>query len=57
MTPADTPHSSPTSGDISPLPPRLLALLLRLQFDINCVSSVAIEVPGLRPLAESMQRV
>ena len=32
-----------------------LALLERLQFEINCASSVAIEIPALRPYAQRLR--
>lgn len=38
-----------------PLDPRLLAMLLRRQFEINCVSSVALERPALRPYAKALR--
>ncbi len=39
----------------SPLDPRLLALLARWQFELNCLSSVSIEVPALRPATKRLR--
>lgn len=38
-----------------PLDPRLVRWLLAFQFEINTVSSVAIEYPSLRPYAKTLR--
>lgn len=38
----------------SPLDPRLIALLTHWQFQLNCLGSVSMEVPALRPAFERL---
>ena len=49
--------SSASAAEASVLDPRLLARLIALQFEINCASSVAIEIPSLRPYAEALRAI
>lgn len=35
---------------------RRLLWLMQLQFESNCLSSVAIEIPALRPAAEALRK-
>lgn len=53
-----TPRTTPTTSLSASREPdrRWLLRLMQLQFQSNCISSVAIEVPALRRKAEALRK-